>query len=167
MKIYYYTFKSPVGEILATKTEKGLSFISFPKNTWDKFLSALNKDKSIDLIKNGNKFSSLDRGLKAYFSGRKVNFREKLDLTGGTDFQKKVWKAMLKIPYGETRSYSWLAKKAGGKNKARAAGAACGANPIPIIIPCHRVIKSDKTIGGYSGGLGFKKKLLQIEGVRI
>jgi methylated-DNA-[protein]-cysteine S-methyltransferase len=74
---------------------------------------------------------------------------------------------MLKIPYGETRSYSWLAQKAGGKNKARATGVACGANPIPIIIPCHRVIKSDKTIGGYSGGPGFKKKLLQIEGVKI
>jgi methylated-DNA-[protein]-cysteine S-methyltransferase len=167
MKIYYRTFKSPIGEILATKTEKGLSFISFPKSTWDKFLSALNKDGSIDLIKNKNKFSSLDRSFKAYFSGSKVNFREKLDLTGGTDFQKKVWKAMLKIPYGETRSYGWLATKAGSKDKARAAGAACGANPIPIIIPCHRVIKSDKTIGGYSGGLGFKKKLLQIEGVKI
>jgi len=167
MKIFYNTFKSPIGEILATKTEKGLSFISFPKNTWDKFLSALNKDKSIDLIENKNNFSSLNRNLKAYFSGRKVNFREKLDLTGGTDFQKRVWKAMLKIPYGETRSYSWLAQKAGGKNKARATGVACGANPIPIIIPCHRVIKSDKTIGGYSGGLGFKKKLLQIEGVKI
>ncbi|MFH1335474.1 MAG: methylated-DNA--[protein]-cysteine S-methyltransferase [Candidatus Zixiibacteriota bacterium] len=167
MKIYYNTFKSSIGEILATKTEKGLSFISFPKNTWEKFLSALNKDRSIDLIKNGNKFSSLDKSFKAYFSGRKVNFREKLDLTGGTDFQKRVWKAMLQIPYGETRSYGWLAQKAGGRNKARAAGTACGANPIPIVIPCHRVIKSDKTIGGYSGGLGFKKKLLQIEGVKI
>lgn len=167
MRIYYNTFKSSIGEILATKTEKGLSFVSFPKSTWGKFLSALDKDKSVDLIRNKNKFSSLEKNLKAYFSGRKVNFREKLDLTGGTDFQKKIWKAMQKIPYGETRSYGWLAQKAGGKNKARAAGAACGANPIPIIIPCHRVIKSDKTIGGYSGGLGFKKKLLKIEGVRI
>jgi len=167
MKIYYNTFKSPIGEILATKTEKGLSFISFPKNTWDKFLSALDKDKSVDLIKNRSKFSSLEKNLKAYFSGRKINFREKLDLTGGTEFQKRIWKAMLKIPYGETCSYGWLAQKAGGKNKARAAGAACGANPVPIVIPCHRVIKSDKTIGGYSGGIGFKKKLLQIEGVKI
>jgi methylated-DNA-[protein]-cysteine S-methyltransferase len=167
MKIYYSTFKSPMGEILATKTEKGLSFISFPKNTWDKFLLALDKDRSVDLIKNQGKFSSLEKNLKAYFSGRKVNIREKLDLTGGTDFQRRVWKEMLKIPYGETRSYGWLAQKAGGKNKARAVGAACGANPIPIVIPCHRVIKSDKTIGGYSSGLGFKKKLLQIEGVKI
>ncbi len=167
MKIYYYTFKSPIGEILVTRTEKGLSFVSFPKSTWEKFLSALSKDKSIDLIKNENKFSSLKKTLKDYFSGKKVDFKEKLDLTGGTDFQKKVWKAMLKIPYGETRSYGWLAQQAGGKNKARATGTACGVNPIPIIIPCHRVIKSDKTLGGYSSGLGAKKKLLGIEGVRI
>jgi methylated-DNA-[protein]-cysteine S-methyltransferase len=167
MKIYYSTFKSPIGEILATKTEKGLSFISFPKSTWNKFLSALDEDNSVDLLKSKSKFSSLEKNLKAYFSGRKVNFREKLDLTGATDFQKRVWKAMLEIPHGETRSYGWLAQKAGGKNKARAVGAACGANPIPIIVPCHRVIKSDKTIGGYSGGLGFKKKLLQIEGVKF
>jgi methylated-DNA-[protein]-cysteine S-methyltransferase len=167
MKIYYDTFKSPIGEILVTRTEKGLSFVSFPKSTWEKFLSALSKDKTIDLIKNENKFAPLRNDLKEYFSGKKVNFKEKLDLTGGTDFQKKVWKAMLKIPFGETRSYGWLAQKAGGKNKARATGAACGTNPIPIIIPCHRVIKSDKTLGGYSSGLGIKKKLLEIEGVRI
>ncbi len=167
MKIYYNTFKSPIGEILVTRTEKGLSFVSFPKNTWEKFLLALGKDKSIELIRNENKFLSLKSDLKDYFSGKKVVFKEKLDLTGGTDFQKKVWTAMLKIPYGETRSYGWLAQQAGGKNKARATGAACGTNPIPLIIPCHRVIKSDKTLGGYSSGLGIKRKLLKIEGVEI
>ena len=144
-----------------------MSFVSFPKNTWKKFLLALDRDKNVELTKNANRFASLKRDLGDYFSGKKVNFKEKLDLTGGTDFQKKVWKAMLKIPFGETRSYGWLAQQAGGKNKARAAGAACGANPIPIIIPCHRVIKSDKTLGGFSSGLGNKKKLLAIEGVRI
>lgn len=167
MRIYYDTFKSPIGEILVTRTEKGLSFVSFPKNTWDKFILALGKDKNVELTKSPKQFASLKKDLGDYFSGKKVEFKETLDLTGGTDFQKKVWKAMLKIPFGETRSYGWLAEQAGGKNKARAAGAACGANPIPIIIPCHRVIKSDKTLGGFSSGLGNKKKLLAIEGVRI
>ena len=167
MKIYYDTFKSPIGEILVTRTEKGLSFVSFPKNTWEKFLVALGRDKNVELTKSADRFASLKRDLGDYFSGKKVNFKEKLDLTGGTDFQKIVWKAMLKIPFGETRSYGWLAQQAGGKNKARAAGAACGANPVPIIIPCHRVIKSDRTLGGFSSGLGNKKKLLEIEGVRI
>ena len=167
MKIYYNTFKSPVGEILATRTEKGLNFVIFPKSTWEKFLSALSKDKSINLIKDEKKFSSLKKDLKAYFSGRKVNFKESLDLKGGTAFQKRVWKAMLKIPFGETRSYGWLAQQVGEKSKARAVGSACGANPIPIIIPCHRVIREDGGLGGYGGGLGIKRKLLGIEGVKI
>ncbi|MGB8657905.1 MAG: methylated-DNA--[protein]-cysteine S-methyltransferase [Candidatus Zixiibacteriota bacterium] len=167
MKIYYATFKSPVGEILATRTEKGLNFVTFPKSTWEGFLTALSKDQSVSLLEDEKKFFSLKKDLEAYFSGKKVTFKEKLDLQGGTDFQKRVWKAMLKIPFGQTRSYGWLAQQAGGKSKARATGSACGANPIPIIIPCHRVIKSDKTIGGFSGGLGIKRKLLAIEGVRI
>jgi methylated-DNA-[protein]-cysteine S-methyltransferase len=167
MKIYYDTFNSPVGEILVTRTEKGLNFVSFPKNTWENFISALSRDKSINLIEDEKRFSSLKKDLQAYFSGRKVNFKEPLDLKGGTEFQKRVWKAMLKIPFGQTRSYGWLAQQAGGKNKARAVGSACGANPIPIIIPCHRVIREDGGLGGYGGGLGMKEKLLRIEGVKI
>jgi len=167
MKIYYNTFKSPVGEILVTRTEKGLNFVSFPKSTWEKFLSALSKDKNISLLKDEKKFSALKKDLKMYFSGKKANFKEKLDLKGGTAFQKRVWEAMLRIPFGQTRSYGWLAQQVGGKNKARAVGTACGANPIPIIVPCHRVIREDGSLGGYGGGLGMKRKLLEIEGVKI
>ena len=167
MKLYYATFKSPVGEILATRTDRGLNFIAFPKNRWQKFLSALKKDESVILIQDNKKFSKLRNDLKAYFSGRKFQFKEKFDLKGGTDFQKKVWKAMQKIPFGQTRSYGWLAKQVGGKNKARAVGSACGLNPIPILIPCHRVLREDGGLGGYGGGLGIKKKLLKIEGVNV
>jgi len=167
MKIYYNTFKSPVGEILVTRTEKGLNFVSFPKSTWEKFLSALSKDKNISLLKDEKKFSALKKDLKMYFSGKKANFKEKLDLKGGTAFQKRVWEAMLRMPFGQTRSYGWLAQQVGGKNKARAVGTACGANPIPIIVPCHRVIREDGSLGGYGGGLGMKRKLLEIEGVKI
>jgi len=167
MKLYYTTFKSPVGEILATRTERGLNFITFPKSTWQRFLSALRKDENIDLKKDEKKFLSLKKNLKAYFSSRKVNFKESLDLTGGTAFQKRVWKAMLKIPYGQTKSYGWLAGQVGGRNRARAVGAACGANPIPIVIPCHRVIREDGGLGGYGGGLSIKRKLLKIEGAKI
>jgi len=167
MKLYYSTFKSPVGEILATRTEKGLNFITFPKSRWHRFLAALRKDESITLKKDEKRFSSLKKDLKSYFSGKKVSFRQPLDLSGGTTFQKKVWKAMQRIPPGQTKSYSWLARQAGGKNKARAAGAACGANPIPIIVPCHRVVRSDGGLGGYAGGLGVKRKLLSMEKAAI
>ncbi|MFQ6003392.1 MAG: methylated-DNA--[protein]-cysteine S-methyltransferase [Candidatus Zixiibacteriota bacterium] len=167
MKLYYTTFKSPIGEILTTRTGRGLNFIAFPKNKWQRFLSALKKDENIILIKDNKKFSNLRNDMKAYFSGKEVQFKEKFDLKGGTDFQKKVWKAMQKIPFGQTRSYGWLAKKVGGKNKARAVGTACGSNPIPILIPCHRVIREDGGLGGYGGGLNIKKKLLKIEGANI
>ena len=173
MKLFYTTFKSPIGEILAIRTEKGLNFITFPKSRWQKFFSALSKEESINLKKDEKKFSSLKKSLKPYFSGpmdpadKKVRFKESLDLTGGTAFQKRVWKAMLKIPFGQTRSYGWLARQVGGKNRARAVGAACAANPIPIVIPCHRVIREDGSLGGYGGGLSIKRKLLKIEGAKI
>ena len=167
MKLYYTTFKSPVGEILATRTNKGLNSITFPKTRWHRFLEALRKDETVELKRDEKRFSSLKKELKRYFSGKKVSFRQPLDLSGGTTFQKRVWKAMQKIPPGQTKSYGWLARQAGGKNKARAVGAACGANPVPIVVPCHRVVKSDGSLGGYGGGLGVKRKLLGIEKTAI
>lgn len=167
MKLYYATFKSPVGEILATRTDKGLNFITFPKGRWQRFLQALRRDETITLKKDEKRFSSLKKDLKRYFSGKKVSFRQPLDLSGGTAFQKRVWKAMQKIPPGQTKSYGWLAGRVGGRNKARAVGAACGANPVPIVVPCHRVVKSDGSLGGYGGGLGVKRKLLGVEKAAI
>ena len=86
---------------------------------------------------------------------------------GGTPFQRRVWKAIASIPWGETRSYAWLARKAGSPRAYRAAAQACGANPLPRIIPCHRVIASDGTLGGFSGGLSLKRKLLMLEGISV
>lgn len=167
MRLYYTTFNSPVGEVLVTRSEKGLNFVAFPRSKWQRFLAALKSEESLDLKKDDKRFSSLKRDLKSYFSGRRVRFKESLDLTGGTAFQKRVWKAMLKIPPGETRSYGWLARQVGGRNKARAVGAACGANPIPIIVPCHRVLRENGDLGGYGGGLSVKRKLLKLEGAEI
>ncbi len=95
--------------------------------------------------------------------------RTKIDWNaiGGTPFQRKVWRAIATIPWGKTRSYAWLAKKAGSPKAYRAAAQACGANPLPRIIPCHRVIASDGTLGGFSGGLSLKRKLLLLEGVLV
>ena len=167
MKLYYTTFQSPIGEILATRSEKGLNLVAFPKGKWQRFLAALKREESLDLKKDDKRFSSLKRDLKSYFSGRRVRFSESLDLTGGTAFQKRVWKAMLKIPSGETRSYGWLARQVGGRSKARAVGAACGSNPIPIIVPCHRVLRENGDLGGYGGGLSVKRKLLKLEGAKV
>ncbi len=100
---------------------------------------------------------------RRYFSGKPVTFDVPLDLGQATDFQKAVWKAAATIPYGETRSYAWVAKLIGRPTAARAVGQALGANPVPVIIPCHRVISSAGTLGGFSGGLAMKKHLLGME----
>jgi len=86
-------------------------------------------------------------------------------LTLGTPFQQKVWKVLQTIPYGETRTYKWVAQKIGKPKAVRAVGQACGANPLPLIIPCHRVVASGNKLGGFSGGLRLKKKLLRREGI--
>jgi len=101
--------------------------------------------------------------LKEYFNRQRKEFDLLLEILG-TDFQKKVWNELKNIPYGETISYGELANRMGDKNLMRAVAAANGANPIPIIIPCHRVIGSDGSLTGYGGGLDVKQKLLELEG---
>jgi O-6-methylguanine DNA methyltransferase len=101
--------------------------------------------------------------LKEYFKRERREFNLPLDIIG-TDFQKKVWNELLKIPYGETITYNQLAINLGNKKVIRAAAAANGANPLPIVIPCHRVIGSDGNLVGYGGGLDVKQKLLELEG---
>ncbi|MDO8578971.1 MAG: methylated-DNA--[protein]-cysteine S-methyltransferase [Dehalococcoidales bacterium] len=111
-------------------------------------------------------FASLVSRLQTYFDGRKVCFDDiKLDLSSATPFQIKVWQATRSIPYGETRSYRWVAEQTGKPAATRAVGQALGKNPLPIIIPCHRVITSTGGFGGYSGGLEMKHTLLRLEKV--
>ena len=87
-----------------------------------------------------------------------------VDLRAGTAFQQVVWRMLQTIPYGETRSYAWVARQIGKPKATRAVGAACGANPVPIVVPCHRVVGSDGSLGGFSGGLALKRRLLALEG---
>jgi len=101
--------------------------------------------------------------LREYFNRQRKEFDFPLEILG-TDFQKKVWDELIKIPYGETISYGELANRMGDKNLMRAVAAANGANPIPIVIPCHRVIGADGSLTGYGGGLDVKQKLLELEG---
>lgn len=103
--------------------------------------------------------------LKSYFSGQRVDFPEELDLSSATNFQRQVWRLTRLIPYGEARSYGWLARRLGKIGAARAVGQALARNPLPIIIPCHRVV-SDVGLGGYSGGVGIKRSLLRLEAHR-
>ncbi len=109
-------------------------------------------------------FADLVIHLKAYFSGRQTTFADDLDLSGATPFQRQVWEKTRLIPYGETRSYTWVAEQCEQPRAVRAVGQALGRNPLPIIIPCHRVVTAAGKLGGYSGGLEMKKYLLGLEG---
>ncbi len=102
--------------------------------------------------------------LTKYLSGQRILFCLLLDLSRGTSFQQKVWRILQRIPYGALRSYQWVAIRVGGRQYARAVGNAVGANPLPILIPCHRVVAHDGTLGGFTGGLTRKRKLLRLEG---
>lgn len=109
----------------------------------------------------------LQADFRAYFSGKKVTFSYALDDEKFTPFERAVWAAMREIPYGETRSYRWLAEKVGKPRAARAVGNACGKNPFLIVQPCHRVVGPGGTLGGFSSGLALKKGLLRLEGIEF
>ena len=102
--------------------------------------------------------------LLAYIQGTRRDFSLPVDLSAGTRFQRRVWKAIARIPYGRVRSYQWVASRVGGKHYARAVGMALGANPVPIVVPCHRIIAHDGSLGGFSCGLPVKRRLLRLEG---
>ena len=102
--------------------------------------------------------------LVAFLKGRRRELDFPIDLSGGSVFQRRVWRAILRIPYGRVRSYKWVALRVGGTRYARAVGHALGLNPVPLIVPCHRVVAHDASLGGFTGGLRTKRRLLQLEG---
>ena len=99
-----------------------------------------------------------------FLAGRTRRLTIPIDLTNASPYQRRVWRAARQIRYGRARSYQWVAARVGGKQHARAVGLALGANPVPLIVPCHRVVAHDGSLGGFSGGLGMKKRLLALEG---
>lgn len=110
------------------------------------------------------RFASVAKKVQAILNGDNVPPDLSIDIRSGTAFQREVWSAILHIPFGRTLSYSELAKNIGRPSAVRAVGVACGANPLPLIIPCHRVVKTDGTSGGFSAGVKWKRKLLAMEG---
>jgi len=108
--------------------------------------------------------SGFEAGLEGYFTGRLRELDFPLDLSAATPFQLRVWEVLRRIPYGQVRSYAWVAEAVGSPRAARAVGAANRANPLPIFIPCHRVVLSDGRLGGYSAGVAVKRFLLELEG---
>jgi methylated-DNA-[protein]-cysteine S-methyltransferase len=162
IKQYYVIFNTSAGWVGLLGSDAGLKRTTLPQTSRKKAIAALgvNADKT---TLSQEHFKDPVRRFKDYFSGRRAEFPDKLDLQGSTDLQRKVWEAARQIPHGETRSYAWIARRIGNPAAARAVGQALGKNPLPIIIPCHRVVASDGSLGGFSGGLAMKKRLLALE----
>lgn len=166
-KIYCTSFDSRIGNIYIASTDKGVCKITIPKESKKDFFNWLEKHFETDLIvdnKSRNK-DYIDQ-LTRYLNGKLVEFTFPIDLVG-TPFQVRVWKALLKVPYGTTISYRQLAKRVGVPKGFQAVGKANGSNPLPIIIPCHRVIGSDGSLIGYASGVKTKEFLLRLEGAII
>lgn len=144
-------------------TDRGICGLSFVESTL-RFLAEMERATGIvDWGRDSDPVLGRAAGqLEEYFSARRREFQLPLDLRG-TPFQQKVWNALLEIPYGETRSYAALARSIGEPKAFRAVGAANGANPVAIVVPCHRVVSSGGGLGGYGGGVSLKKRLLALE----
>jgi methylated-DNA-[protein]-cysteine S-methyltransferase len=155
---YYDTFKSPQGEMLLVATDDGVAGIYF---AGQKYFPKKGKEWRRD--PKHAPLRQAKRELKEYFAGRRKRFEVALD-PGGTPFQRSVWKAISKVGFGETATYSELARRAGHAGSARAAGAATGRNPLSVIVPCHRIMGADGSLTGYAGGLQRKRALLALEG---
>ena len=165
LDVAYTTIDSPVGPVLVAATRRGLVRISFSSHyDHDDVLLELSEQISPRVIEAPSYFDAVKRELEEYFQGRRTRFGLPLDwqLTGG--FGRKVLKHTSKIPYGKVSTYKDMAAKAGSPRGARAAGNALGSNPIPIVVPCHRVLHSGGGLGGYGGGLDNKVLLLELEG---
>ncbi len=143
---------------------RGLTAIILPQSTPDKASSLLGRE----FLSRRQDNYSLQKQIiefRNYLAGKRVLFTCQLDLTGSTPFQRLVWLKTREIPYGDSRSYAWLASAINNPKASRAVGQALGRNPLPIVIPCHRVLASDGTLGGFSGGLDIKRRLLRLEGI--
>lgn len=153
--MYYCYFDTPIGELLLAGEEEALTTIGFPKGK-------MRRDPEPDWIYNEAPFENVRQQLEEYFAGKRKDFDLPLKLSG-TEFQVSVLDALQTIPYGETTSYGAIAKQIGRPKAVRAVGAANGRNPIPIIVPCHRVIGSTGHLTGFGGGLDTKAALLRLE----
>ena len=160
----HYTYKlmtSPVGTLRLVASDKGLAGVWFER-------TRPGRTQPRGDVKNAKHpvLVAAERQLGEYFAGRRKAFDLKLDFVG-TEFQKSVWKALLTIPFGQTRSYGEIARQVGRPSASRAVGAANGRNPVAIVAPCHRVIGSTGALTGFGGGLDVKEQLLRLEGARL
>lgn len=164
-QLWYSYFESAAGGIFIALGVNGITDLFF-SGDGEEFIGKMESKHGVTPSFDSARLRPVLNELERYFKGRPAGFNFPLD-PAGTGFERSVWASIRKIPWGKTRSYKWVAALAGAPGGARAAGGACGKNPVPLIIPCHRVLKEDGEIGGYTGGLELKRTLLRIEGIEL
>ncbi|OGP18714.1 MAG: hypothetical protein A2054_09875 [Deltaproteobacteria bacterium GWA2_55_10] len=157
-KTCWAKYDSPIGLVLVASDDGGIKAVGLAEREKD-FISRLSSP-----VERPSEFCALFRSFDEYFRGKPVEFKVSLSLKG-SEFDLAVWRALQKIKWGSVKSYGEIAGSIGKPGAARAVGGACGRNPVPLIIPCHRVLASGGRPGGFSCGIEIKKKLLEIEGI--
>ena len=162
LAISYTTFASPLGCVLLASTERGLCSVKLGDNHSTLALLLASEFSEAELKEDSRGFNEIKTRVLAFLSGDATLTKLPLDIRG-TVFQQRVWAALRQIPRGETRTYKDIAVAIGAPNAVRAVGSACGANPVALVIPCHRALRTDGGLGGYAWGVGRKQKLLKME----
>lgn len=163
LDLAYETVDSPVGRLLLAGTEQGLVRVAFASEDHDRVLSDLAGRISPRVLRAPRRLESAARQLDQYFAGERIRFDLPLDLRLSRGFRRSVLLHLRDIGYGRTESYTQVAVATGHPRAVRAVGSACATNPLPIVVPCHRVLRSDGALGGYLGGLPAKTALLALE----
>jgi methylated-DNA-[protein]-cysteine S-methyltransferase len=166
LDVAYTMSDSPFGPLLLAATPRGLVKLSLPGHDPEETLEDLAARISPRVLEAPARLDETRRELDLYFEGKLTEFDLPLDWQLSRDFRRRALRAIDHIPYGKTRSYTEIARSAGNERAVRAAGSACGSNPIPIVVPCHRVLRTGGALGGYGGGLPMKEALLKLEGIR-
>jgi len=162
-QVYYCAVPSPVGRLFVAASDTGLVRVSFPQSE-RAFVESLRRTLGVVPVRSRERTADIVHQLRAYFAGERRVFDMQLDLSGVSPFQRAVLLAAANVPAGQVVSYGEIARRIGQPGGSRAVGQALGRNPIPIVIPCHRVIAAGGRIGGYGGGLARKRRLLRLEG---
>lgn len=165
LDVAYATADSPFGQLLLARTRRGLVRVGLPNQDAEELLADLAERVSPRVLEAPAELDQARRELDLYFESKLDRFDLPLDWRLSSGFRQRVLRAIARIPYGQTRSYTEMARRAGNERAVRAAGTACGSNPIPLVVPCHRVLRTGGALGGYGGGLPMKQALLELEGV--
>ena len=163
LDVAYRTVDSPLGSLLLAATPVGLVRVAFEGEDHTAVLADIADDISPRVLRAPGRLDDAARQLDEYFAGRRRAFEVAIDLRLARGFRHAVLEHLRDIPFGETESYAAVARAAGSPNAVRAAGSACATNPIPLVVPCHRVVRSDGSIGQYRGGVEAKRRLLALE----